>query len=122
MTFEETQQALDELITQLPPEIFAGLNCGVTLLEETLYDNHGLLILGQYHVQPFGLGRYITIYYGSLMENYAHLNAPKFIKKLRGVLHHELTHHLEHQAGDRTLEIEDELEICRFRQQKTHDS
>jgi hypothetical protein len=111
VTFEEAQEALDQLINDLPPEIFRGLNCGVALRPDTLYDANGLLILGRYHVEPLGLGRYVTINYGSLMQSYGHLTPPAFIKKLRYVLHHELTHHLEHLAGDRSLEIEDEKNV-----------
>jgi len=114
LTFEETQEALDQLVAELPPEIFKGLNCGVALRHDTLYGKNGLLILGQYHVEPRGLGRYVTINYGSLMVNYGHFPPEKFIEKLKYVLHHELTHHLEHQAGDRTLEIKDAHDIRRM--------
>lgn len=110
-TFEETQEALDEMINDLPPEIFKGLNCGVSLTHETLYDRNGLLILGMYHVEPYGLGRYVTIHYGSLIEGFGYLTPREFKEKLRYVLHHELTHHLEHLAGDRSLEIKDAEDV-----------
>jgi len=98
----------------LPPEIFKGLNCGVALREDVLYGNNGLIILGQYHVEPRGLGRYVTINYGSLMVKYGHFTPEGFIEKLKYVLHHELTHHLEHLAGDRTLEIKDAEDVRRM--------
>jgi len=107
LTFEEAQAALDELIAELPPEIFKGLNCGVSLVQDPLYDSNGLLILGQYHVEPHGLGRYVTINYGSLVAAHGYLNPEGFREKMKHVLHHELTHHLEHLAGDRSLEIKD---------------
>jgi len=107
LSFEETQEALDVLIRNLPAGIFDGLNCGVALLPDALYDEHGLIILGQYHIEPCGLGRYITIQYGSLMAVYGHYQPEAFIKKLEDTLHHELTHHLESRAGDRSLEAQD---------------
>jgi hypothetical protein len=110
LTFEEAQEALDELIDGLPPEIFKHLNCGVALTHETLYDNDGLLILGQYHVQPHGLGRYVNIHYGSMWEAYGYLPPRAFRRELRRVLHHELTHHLECLAGDKSLEIQDAID------------
>jgi len=111
LTFEESQQAINQLIDELPPEIFKGLNCGVALTQDTLYGVNGLLILGQYHVEPHGLGRYVTINYGSICTAYGHLDPEGFREKLKETLHHELTHHLEHLAGDRTLEKKDALDI-----------
>ncbi|MCL2570797.1 MAG: hypothetical protein FWE11_00185 [Defluviitaleaceae bacterium] len=111
LTFEETQEALNQLIDALPPGIFRELNCGVALTPDTMYDENGLMILGQYHVQPHGLGRYVTINYGSLQTIHGHLNPENFREKLKGVLYHELTHHIEHLAGDRSLEIKDAVDI-----------
>ena len=113
-TFEEAEIMLEELISELPPGIFNGLNCGVSLLPDTLYNSNGLLILGQYHVQPYGLGRYVTINYGSLLMVHGHLPAEAFKAKIKETLHHELTHHLEHMAGDKTLEIKDEQDVARL--------
>ena len=114
MTFEETQEALNLQIDALPPGIFKGLNCGVALVPDTMYDANGLLILGQYHVDPYGLGRYVTIYYGSLALAYGHLDPEGFAEKLRDTLHHELIHHLESLAGDRSLEIKDKQDIAKM--------
>jgi len=114
LTIEETQTILDELIEELPPEIFNGLNCGVALIPDTTYDENGLLILGQYHVQPHGLGRYVTIHYGSIFAAHGHLSPEHFREKIKYVLHHELTHHLESLAGDKSLEKQDALDIRRM--------
>ena len=110
LTFEESQIALDEIAAALPPEIFVGLNGGYVLTEETLFDAGGLVILGQYHREPLGLGRYITVHYGSLCEVYDYLSPQHFRDELKRVLHHELTHHLEDLAGDKSLEIQDEID------------
>jgi len=114
MSFDEAQETLNKLINDLPQEIFIGLNCGVVLIPDTLHDRNGLLILGQYHYDPRGLGRYITIHYGSLMAANGYSPPDIFVKKLKKVLHHELTHHLEHQAGDRSLEIQDAIDVRRM--------
>jgi len=114
MSFDETQVALEEWIAELPQEIFKGLNCGVSLIPDTLYDNNGLLILGQYHYEPRGLGRYITINYGSIMAAHGYLPHDAFKEKVKKVLYHELVHHLEHQAGDRSLEIQDAIDISKM--------
>ena len=114
LNFEETQEALTQQIDALPPGIYKGLNCGVILIPDTMYDANGLLILGQYHVDPYGLGRYVTIHHGSLAVAYGHLSAEAFIEKLRDTLHHELTHHLESLAGDRSLEIKDKQDIAKM--------
>ena len=114
LTFEEAEKALMELVDKLPPGIFEGLNCGVVLLPDSLYDENGLLILGQYHVEPRGLGRYVTIQYGSIMAMYGHYPPDAFIKKLEDVLHHELTHHLESLAGDTSLEQQDKKDVRRI--------
>ena len=111
LTFDETQEALTKLIDKLPPGIFNGLNCGVVLLPDSLHDANGLLILGQYHVDHYGLGRYVTIYYGSMISVYGYYAPEAFIEKLEDVLHHELTHHLESLAGDRSLERKDAADI-----------
>jgi hypothetical protein len=114
MTFEEAQIALDEIACDLPQAIFDGLNGGYVLTEETLVGDDGLYILGQYHVEPRGLGRYVTVNYGSIAAIYGHLPPAAFREKLKFVLHHELTHHLESLAGDRSLEIKDEIDRARY--------
>ena len=117
-TFEETQDILQQLIDKLPPDIFEGLNCGVILLPDALYGENGLLTLGRYHVEPYGLGRYITIQYGSLIAAFGHLDIQSFNKKLEDTLHHELTHHLEHKAGDKSLEHQDKKDVREILQRR----
>ena len=114
MSFEEAQIALDEIACELPQAIFNGLNGGYVLTDELKQDKNGLYILGQYHVQPRGLGRYVTVHYGSIIAVYGFLSPKQFREKLKFVLHHELTHHLESLAGDRSLEIQDELDKARY--------
>ena len=114
MSFEEAADALDEVAQALPDAIFERLNGGYVLTPRIVTDEHGFYILGQYNVQPNGLGRYITVHYGSLVQVFGYLPPQKFYEKLKSVLHHELTHHLEHLAGDKTLEIKDEIDKARY--------
>ncbi|MCL2387991.1 MAG: hypothetical protein FWC89_10660 [Defluviitaleaceae bacterium] len=116
MTFEEAEIALEEIASALPREIFDGLNGGYVLLPDLIVDKHGLLILGSYHVEPYGLGRYVTVHYGSLMEAYSYYSPRKFRDELKHVLHHELIHHLESLAGDKSLEIQDEIDRAQYLQ------
>ena len=110
LSYDESVEAIAELVDELPEEILNGLNCGISLRHDTLFDDDGLVILGQYHVEPMGLGRYVTIHYGSMALLYGHLSDEAFKKELRRVLRHELIHHLESLAGDRSLEIQDEID------------
>jgi hypothetical protein len=114
MSFEEAELALDEIAADLPQEIFKRLNGGYVLTEEVMRDANGFYILGQYHVQPTGLGRYVTVHYGSICEVFGNISPRMFREKLKFVLHHELTHHLESLAGDKSLEIQDEVDKARY--------
>ncbi|MCL2574020.1 MAG: hypothetical protein FWE34_05645 [Defluviitaleaceae bacterium] len=116
MEFEDAREALTEIADSLPREIFRELNGGVLLLEDVVRDRHGFYILGHYHYHPHGLGRYISIYYGSVMELFGHTSRDYILKKLKETLYHELTHHIEHLAGDKTLERQDEIDIARMLQ------
>jgi hypothetical protein len=62
-----------------------------------------LYTLGMYH-RGGGLGRYISIYYGSFMCVYGNLEREKFKEKLRSTVRHEFRHHFESLAGDDDLE------------------
>ena len=114
LTFEQSRQALTEFADALPPAIFAGLNGGIVLLPDMVEDEHDLLILGEYHVDPDGLGRRVSIYYGSMVECFFDLSPSEFKSELRHTLHHELTHHLEDMAGDDSLGIQDELDLQNY--------
>jgi len=107
---------LDEIAEELPPEIFRDLNGGVSLLDETKKskaDPDGrLYTLGEYRRDQ--MGRYIVIYYGSFMAVHGRASEKTMRKHLRGVLTHELTHHLESLAGERDLEVKDEVDMDRY--------
>ncbi len=115
--FEEAGKILDELAAELPQELYKELNGGIILLPEARLDplarNNDLYIMGEYH-SGGGLGRYISIYYGSFERLYGHLSREALKKELAATLKHEFTHHLESLAGEDDLEEEDERYINNY--------
>ena len=120
-TIEEINEMLDEIAAELPEGVFRELNGGVSLLDETKRSYKdpagGLYTLGEYRRDQ--MGRYIVIYYGSLIAVYGNSPHKKMRKHLRDVLTHELTHHIESLAGDRSLEIEDEKDLFDYFERKS---
>ena len=117
-SIEEINSMLDEIAAELPQEVFRDLNGGVSLLpqakmSEAVPDGN-LYTLGEYRRDQ--MGRYIIIYYGSICAVHGHASPKKMKKHLRDVLAHELTHHLEAMAGERDLEVKDEIEMDRYLQ------
>ncbi len=110
ITIDEMESMLDEITSEIPPEIYKDLNGGIILLPEVKYNNistrNDLYIMGEYH-RGGHMGRYISIYYGSFMQIYGFLGKEAMKERLRHTLKHELTHHLESLAGERGLEIKD---------------
>ena len=108
-TIDEINDMLDEVAAELPNEIFNQLNGGVSLLPEAKKSNKDpdghLYTLGEYRRDQ--MGRYIIIYYGSMCAVHGNSPPEKMKKHLKDVLTHELTHHWESLAGDRSLEIKD---------------
>ena len=108
VTFEQAGEMLDAACEALPQEIFKDLNGGVNLLPDVKKDETGDIILGLYHHDV--MGRYVEIFYGSIRMLYGDISPEKFRERLTKTLHHELTHHIEGLAGDRTLERWDEAQ------------
>ena len=102
VSYKDAGRMLDKLMEALPLGIFDGLNGGVNLIEEPKKDSKGGYILGLYHNDI--MGRYVEIFYGSFVGLYGDIPHHQFERRLRSTLHHELTHHIEGLAGDRTLE------------------
>ena len=119
ITFEEMGQMLDEIADQLPQEIYDRLNGGIFLSPDTKFHpqsvGESLYVLGEYRYEPHGLGRYITLFYGSIRNVHGLLSREQMIGKLRELLYHELTHHLENLAGDKGLEIKDQESLEEYR-------
>ena len=106
LSFEEAGKVLDEAVEALPEGIFDDLNGGVNLLPDEKRGEDGRLILGLYHNDA--MGRWVEIFYGSFLRVFPEATDEAFAEELRKTLRHELTHHVESKAGDRTLEHWDE--------------
>ena len=106
ISYDEAGRVLDEAVDALPEEIFRELNGGVNLVRRSCTDHNGLLVMGTYNVNQ--MGRYIEIYYGSFKVKYRDAAPDKCEKELVKTLKHELTHHIESLAMDRSLEKWDE--------------
>jgi hypothetical protein len=117
-TIDETQIMLEKAAARIPEAFFDGLNGGVCLLEETrLHDksrpDRPMYILGEYRREAH-LGSFINIYYGSFIKVHGHLPAEAFEEALFLTLRHELRHHLEYRAGERTLLADDEKRLRQY--------
>ena len=108
LTFDEAAAWLDTCMEKLPKGIFARLNGGVNLMPDAEYDEDGLLTMGMY-IRDY-MGRRVEIYYGSFAESMADSGDDEVRAELEKTLKHELTHHVETLAGDRSLEKQDERE------------
>lgn len=106
ISFEEAGRILDEAVDALPEEIFKDLNGGVNLINRRVIDRDGLVTMGMYFIDR--LGRRVEIYYGSFKEAFYDELDSVVRDELILTLKHELTHHIENLAGDRSLEHWDE--------------
>lgn len=112
---------LDEQAALLPREVFQDLNLGVGVVEHAKADRHAqpgrpLYVLGEYRVHPV-MGRGVLLYYGSFQKVYPGLAEDALRQEIDRVLKHELTHHLEHRAGSRDLEIADAQRLMRWQEE-----
>ena len=111
MDIDRFTEILGEKTSLLPPRIFEGLNLGIGVSEEAkLHElsrpDFPRYILGEYRVSRT-LGRGIMLYYGSFRMVFPYASEEVLEREIDHVLKHELTHHLESQAGSRELEIAD---------------
>jgi len=118
VSFEEAAVMLDEIALELPGDIFIELNGGINLLPDVKPHPDGesgeLYIMGEYCHN--NIGRYINVYYGSVMRLYHRLPRESMREKLIGILKHEFTHHLESLAGERELIIKDMIQIEKYKE------
>ena len=120
-SIEEVQIILDEIAEELPHELYKELNGGIILLPQTKLHKKSvdddLYVMGEYRYERIS-GRYIIVYYGSVDKIYGDISREKLKNKLREVIKHEFVHHLESLAGERFLEIEDEIQIEKYMRDK----
>ena len=99
---ETAERLLEEECEKLPEEVFRDLNGGVNLQPGFRRAPDGLYTLGLYHNDA--MGRWIELFYGSMRAVQPDCDEDALRTLLGDTLKHELTHHLENMAGDRSLE------------------
>lgn len=112
LSIDQVNDILDELCGELPEALFQELNGGVLLLEEALPDRSAgedVYIMGEYCCDE--MGRYVNIYYGSFAALLYDEPRQVWVDELRTTLRHELTHHVEGLAGERSLEYKDSAQL-----------
>lgn len=118
LTFEQFEQIANRLFDRIPPRLLEGLNGGIILSEEAMQrdpDLPDVYIMGEYVDDPYGLGKYIVIYYGSFCKVLDDADPKEWEEELWETVVHEIRHHVEGQAGVSDLEVEDMIELERFR-------
>ena len=114
MDLNRMGEILDMLAEELPEEFYKDLSAGIVLTPEIKRSPYGddLTIMGEY--VRSNLGRGIKIYGGSINSVYGWMSEEQMTEQLREVLRHEFTHHIESLAGERGLEIKDEVQIREY--------
>ena len=120
VSFDEVGEMLEDISLSLPKDFFKELNGGINLLPDTRLHPESiggdLFIMGEYCHN--NLGRYINIYYGSVMMVHAHLSPDRLKIVLEQILKHEFVHHLEALAGEKDLKIIDDIRIEEYKKRK----
>ena len=121
ISFEEFEDIVLEIADTFPEDFFRELNGGVMVRRHRRLhpaaEEHDLFILGEYHRDRF-LGRFVVLYYGSFESCFGACREEELRGHIRKVLLHEFRHHLESLAGEYDLEIEDAVEISRYKYRK----
>ena len=112
LTIEEYETMAGEITDELPEEFFDKLNGGIVVRPEAKLHPQSvpgapMYIMGEYTRNPM-MGRMVYLYYGSFIANYGRAPRSAQRDRLRGIITHELRHHMEWRSGTRELEIEDE--------------
>lgn len=116
LSIDEVYDILDELAAEYPEALLEQLNGGILLLEDEVPDpeaGEDIYVMGEYCWDE--MGRYINLYYGSFVALLSEEPREVWEEELRVTLRHELTHHVEGLAGDRSLEHKDSEQLEEFR-------
>lgn len=116
VSIDRCYDILERLAEEYPAELMDSLNGGILLLEEALPDpeaGEDVYIMGEYCWDE--MGRYINLYYGSFAALLAEEDESVWEEELGITLRHELTHHVEGLAGERSLEYKDSAQLEEFR-------
>lgn len=121
LTYELFEDIALEIADTFPEDFFRELHGGVMVRRDRRLHpaakDHDLFILGEYHRDRY-LGRFIVLYYGSFEACFGTSTKEELCVRIRKVLLHEFRHHLESLAGERDLEIEDAVDISRYKYRK----
>ena len=113
LSYEQAQEALTDIADSFPSDIYNELTGGIIIMPEYKLSTHALgndlFTMGDYNHDQ--LGRYIRIYYGSFLKVYPGASDDELVGHMDKVLRHELLHHLEGLAGDKSLERQDEDDL-----------
>ncbi len=117
-TESEFQLIADRIVSELPEELFKGLNGGISIASRAKLHRESLparplYILGEYS-HGYTTGAFITLYFGSFIAVHGRKRGQAFIDEVRKVILHELRHHLEIRAGEHDLEYEDDAVIAAY--------
>lgn len=116
LSIDQCYDILNRMVEEYPEELLDSLNGGILLLEEALPDpeaGEDVYIMGEYCWDE--MGRYINLYYGSFVALLSEEDESVWEDELRITLRHELTHHVEGLAGERSLEYKDSAQLEAFR-------
>lgn len=120
LSFDEVGDLLDQMAEEFPEEFYRDLNGGISLLPQAVEDPAGeaLYIMDEYCNDM--MGRYINLYYGSFaaLAEQEDWSEEDWEDELYTTLTHEFTHHVEGLAGERGLEIRDQLELEQYKQEQ----
>ena len=119
-TIDEVQNILEEISAEVPEEFYRELNGGISLVPEAKHHPEArageLFVLGEYCRDQ--MGRYIVIYYGSICASFPEISHEALRIRLKELVFHEFTHHIESLAGEKALEIKDRIQIEKYKKKR----
>ncbi|WP_350449554.1 metallopeptidase family protein [Aminobacterium mobile] len=97
MNINKFRETTNEIVEELPRELFKQLNGGIIVLDEKKEEAESL-IMGEYVEDPF-MGKTILLYYGSFVDILEGASLEEWGKEIEDTIIHELRHHIESLAG-----------------------
>ncbi len=120
VSIDQFESMANRLFDEIPPPLLEGLNGGIIIQEEACQEDPDLpdvYVLGHYVEDPFGLGCYIVLYYGSFAAILGDEPPEVWEDELWETMIHEVQHHVEARAGESNLDIQDMIELERLRRE-----
>ncbi len=105
MDLEEFTEFANQVVdSEVPEPLLDRLNLGIIVVPEAEYDEE-FYVLGHYSVDR--LGRHVALFYGSFAALFEGQPREVWEDQIRETIRHELRHHVETLAGDRSLAREE---------------